>query len=88
MWSHGMTTQESKIEEWQTSFQSNPILDGSTNNILKVEGVNGASVKDVSSEMPRDFRFEERISDPYWLRPASKLAEENFSLRFFSKDVA
>jgi hypothetical protein len=76
MWSHGMTTQESKIEEWQTSFQSNPILDGSTNNILKVEGVNGASVKDVTSEMPRYFRFEERISHPYWLRPASKPAEE------------
>jgi hypothetical protein len=63
MWSHGMTTQESKIDEWQTSFRSNPILDGSTNDILKVEGVNVASVKDVSSEVPRDFRFEERISD-------------------------
>jgi hypothetical protein len=61
-----MTIQERKFNQWHTSFKSNPILDGSSNDILKVKGRWMATVKAVSSEMRRNFNFDDQISDPYW----------------------
>jgi hypothetical protein len=70
IWSNGMTIQEMRFSEWQTSFKSHPILDGSRNNFLKVEGCHIANVKAITSAL-RSSGYEDKDTEPYWMQPNS-----------------
>ena len=71
IWSNGMTIQEMRFSEWQTSFKSHPILDGSRNNFLKVEGCHIANVKAITSGL-RSSGYEDKDTEPYWMQPDSR----------------
>jgi Heterokaryon incompatibility protein (HET) len=54
LWSgalHSMTVHEAKYGDWYTSFPFNPVLEGSTNQILKVEGIFRGRIRRLTSSM-------------------------------------
>ncbi|KAH8814396.1 hypothetical protein F5882DRAFT_390431 [Hyaloscypha sp. PMI_1271] len=54
LWSgslHSMTVHEAKFAYWHTSFPSNPVLNGSTTKILKVEGMIYGTIAHLASKM-------------------------------------
>ncbi|PMD52210.1 HET-domain-containing protein [Hyaloscypha bicolor E] len=54
LWSgslHSMTVHEAKFADWRTTFPSNPVLNGSTTQILKVEGKFYGTVAHLASKM-------------------------------------
>jgi hypothetical protein len=54
LWSgslHSMTVHEAKFADWHTSFPSNPVLNGSTTKILKVEGMIYGTIAHLASKM-------------------------------------
>jgi hypothetical protein len=56
LWSgslHSMTLHEARYTDWHTTFPFNPILEGSTNKILKVLGLAFGIVKHLTSEMAK-----------------------------------
>jgi hypothetical protein len=48
---HSMTVHEAKFADWHTTFPSNPVLNGSTTQILKVEGRFYGTIAHLASEM-------------------------------------
>jgi hypothetical protein len=54
LWSgslHSMTVHEAKFADWHTTFPFNPVLNGSTTQILKVEGQSYGFIAHLASEM-------------------------------------
>jgi len=71
IWSNGMTIQEMRFSDWQTSFKSSPILDGLRNNFLKVEGCHIANVKAITSGL-QSSGYENKHTEPYWIQSDSR----------------
>ena len=72
IWSQGMSLQESKFEQWRTSFPSNPVLDGSFNDTLKIHGVSVSRIIRVCAQMQNSFDLEDEHFDAYWLYGPSR----------------
>jgi hypothetical protein len=56
LWSgslHSMTLHEAQYADWHTTFPFNPILEGSTNKILQVDGLAFGIIKHLTSEMAK-----------------------------------
>jgi hypothetical protein len=56
LWSgslYSMTLHEATYADWHSTFSFNPILEGSTNHILKVQGLSFGIIKHLTSEMAK-----------------------------------
>jgi len=88
LWSgslHSMTAHEARYADWHTAFSFNPILYGSTFQVLKVEGRYHGSITRLTSELVRPghdgkltFTIEPR--EP-WISSTSSLFKTDVNLR-------
>ena len=98
LWSgsfHSMTMHETRFSDWHRTYPFNPVLNDSTNKILKVKGMQSGTIYQLTSVMAQPSS-EGRISlnlsiEPRapWITSTTSLADENSSLgRAKDKDLA
>ncbi|KAE9371022.1 hypothetical protein N431DRAFT_425717 [Stipitochalara longipes BDJ] len=79
-----MTIHETKFLDWHSIFAFSPVLEGSTNQILKVMGTKSGEVRRLTSELTQlgsDGRLNLSINPSApWITSTSSLAEQNPAL--------
>lgn len=82
LWSGSMTIQETTFDQWQSTYNFNPVLEASDSRTLKVKGKILGTVAQLSTGMSPDGTFDlpDASRNP-WISSTSMLDDQNPDLR-------